>query len=175
MNKSSIKNNMIKKFTIATITIVAVFFTYVLIQVYKAETDLTYQVLEELTAKSAKQIELDFSNCFTYLKAIKHNIELGVLQNRQYAVNYIREMTIQNNDIQGLFLMYEENAFDGRDSFYKGDSLLASNKYGHFTPWWYRENANIYQGKAGRLYFDDAYYANTKTANSKQISDPYID
>ncbi len=166
---------MIQNFSLAVSIIFTLFVVFVLYRVYQFQIKQSYSNVSEITLKNAKQIELDFEKRFSFLNSMKNSIESGLLDNRQEGLSYLKKMTQATHDFQGIYIMYENNGFDGNDDAFKGRFDLGSNNSGHYNPWYYWENNEVVLGETSSEYFDEDYYAITKNANTQQLIEPYID
>jgi len=175
MKNTSIRNKMIRYFSLAVFCIFIVFVSYVILQVYKFQVNQAYQNVEELSQRHAKQIELDFSKRFSFLESMKYSIESGVIKDRAQGISYIKQLAQSNKEFQGIYMLYDPDTFDGKDESFKGQINMASNESGHYNPWWYFDNGQIIFGESTSDYFDEEYYALTKQENKNLLIEPYID
>ncbi|MDB5453844.1 MAG: sensor hybrid histidine kinase, partial [Caulobacteraceae bacterium] len=60
---------------------------------------------------------------------------------REEATEHFRRVLARESNLQGVWLITEPNAFDGRDSEYRG--AFASSAQGEYYPYWYRRRDGI--------------------------------
>jgi two-component system, sensor histidine kinase len=67
---------------------------------------------------------------------------------REHVIAHLREALSGEADLRGVWLLTEENAFDGRDADHRG--APGSTARGVFAPYWYRDaGGRIVQGRLG--------------------------
>ncbi len=151
--------------------------TYVIFQFYQWQTESTVEFTEALTRTYATEIEKELDNAWHVAKTIGDTI-VGQIQSGQPSrrgINAIlKNILLSNENLHGIWLGLEQDAYDGLDHFYI-DSLYHDDT-GRFIPHWYRENNQITQAFL-KDYEDEnlgAYYQLAFTSGESQILDPFF-
>ena len=175
MNKS-IRSKMVKNFSLSFFVICLILFSFIIYQVYKSQEKLSYDNGTTYTEKLSCQILTNINENFNYLKAIKVTVESESIKDRATLINNLKALTVNNRVFQGLFILFEPDGFDGRDSdFINREDLSSDNEFGMFAPWWYEEDGEFVLGASEADWFDEDYYIYTKSKDDKNIAEPYID
>lgn len=64
------------------------------------------------------------------------------MQNREYIVELLKQMLIKHPDLLGVYTLWEPNAYDGKDAFYKNKNSY-DDATGRFIPYVVREDQSI--------------------------------
>ncbi len=175
MFKNSIKSRMIWEFSVTTFIIFSLFSILIIYSVSSSHRKSAYANAETSTAKMSENINSGFEKRFAYLESIKNTIESRHISTREQAISFIKYQTQQNSDFQGIYLAFEPNAFDGKDSAYQGQLNMGSNMKGHFDPWWYRDGDDIVLGQTEGEYSEESYYSLPKQTKKTMLIEPYKD
>ncbi len=175
MKRTSISKKMIVSFTLCTLVIFLVFFFYVLTRVFYFQTNQAYTNMELTTEKLANQIDSGFESRFDFLRSIRYAFEDRQITDRKQGNTFIKYLVEHTREFQGIYLMYDENTFDGQDDQFKGKSELASNKDGRYSPWWFWADNQVETLISDEPYDDEEYYKLPKEQKVSMLIEPYID
>lgn len=96
------------------------------------------------------------------------------MQNREYIVELLKQMLIKHPDLLGVYTLWEPNAYDGKDAFYKNKNSY-DDATGRFIPYVVREDQSI-QLLAIANYEDKekgSFYQTPKLTKSFSLIEPY--
>ncbi|MGM0770340.1 MAG: sensor histidine kinase [Halobacteriota archaeon] len=91
--------------------------------------------------------------------------------NRAEVNNILKDLLLENPQLVGLYVGYEPNAFDGRDSEFIGTE--GHDETGRFLPYWNTINGPI-SVEPLEDYETSEYYQLPKKLNQKVITEPYF-
>lgn len=89
---------------------------------------------------------------------------------RYSAVGMLEEIMEENPQLQDVYLAFEPDAFDGRDSDYAGKDM--HDHTGHFIPLVARDASGKIVKRPLTSYMTDDYYLVPKRTNAPYVSDP---
>jgi len=96
------------------------------------------------------------------------------MQSRIYIVELLKQMLIKHPDLLGVYTLWEPNAFDGKDEFYKNKNSY-DDATGRFIPYAVRKDQSI-QLLAIENYEDKekgSFYQTPKATKSFSLIEPY--
>ncbi|MCL2199960.1 MAG: methyl-accepting chemotaxis protein [Defluviitaleaceae bacterium] len=94
---------------------------------------------------------------------------------RHEVVDLLEQILAREADLQGIWTVWEPNAFDGKDEQFVNYNEH-HDKTGHFVPYIYREGGRI-TSSAMQLHndpVDGLFYLGAKRSNRPYITDPYV-
>ncbi|MCE1188179.1 MAG: methyl-accepting chemotaxis protein [Ignavibacteria bacterium] len=121
------------------------------------------------------KLSIDMNANLTLVKNLStQSVKLRAMSRKSINLLY-KQLLVSNPGYNGIYIMFEPNAFDGKDAAFKNDHESASNMLGLFEPYWQWIN-----GQAVPKVIDDDesgqdYYALPKRAMKTQIIEPYFD
>lgn len=175
MKRTSIRKKMLISFSAGTSIIFLLFFIYVLARVLSFQTKQAYQNLQIETEKISSEINTGFSERFEFLRNIRLVMETNQISDRSKGNDLLKYITSNTHNFQGLYIMYEENGFDGKDNTYAGRKDLATNAGGRYNPWWFWSGDQIETLISDDPYDDEDYYKLPKEQKKALLIEPYID
>ncbi|WP_054026754.1 EAL domain-containing protein [Bacillus sp. FJAT-28004] len=96
------------------------------------------------------------------------------LQNREYIVELLKQVLSNHPDLLGVYTLWEPNAYDGKDAFYKNKNSY-DDATGRFIPYAVRKDQSI-QFLAIENYEDKekgSFYQTPKVTKSFSLIEPY--
>lgn len=92
--------------------------------------------------------------------------------NRQQAIDLLEKTIQDNSHVLDLYIVWEENVFDGLDSLLKEE--ITSDSTGRFCPFWAKDNNGKIKLGAFNFFENEKYYKNTKDEIKTLVFEPFI-
>lgn len=98
----------------------------------------------------------------------------GIVLSRENVIELLRSTLEKNPDYLGVWVLWEPNAFDGKDSIYADKPM--HDKSGRFTPYWNRAENNVISYESVPIPTDCTaeYYAVPKKTLRETITEPFF-
>ncbi|MDW7732433.1 MAG: PAS domain S-box protein [Methanolobus sp.] len=135
------------------------------------ERELAYQQSVEMARHYANQFDGDMKANMAIANTLARTMEMYQSADRE-EVNDILENVLQEYpSLTGVYVGYEENAFDGRDSEYAGTP--GHDSTGRFVPYWNTINGPI--GVEPLVHYDEQdYYQIPEKTKDAVVTEPYF-
>lgn len=163
--------------TIAVIAIASYALTLAIInyRVSDSARQAAYDYLEQLALQSSDVIQSRVDSAFDVAKttastalAIKHH---GTPSRKE--MDTIQRDTLANNpNFLGVYVLFEPNAFDGKDSEF-AEQKPGHDKSGRYIPYWHRIDGQINVEPLAN-YDTDNYYQLPKKTGKLTLEGPYL-
>ncbi len=144
----------------------------------KVKEELEIKTDSELTAVSdsyGNKISIDMQSKYNFVRNLSDQMVYMKGKSRK-EINYIyKELLEKNPDLNGIYIMYERNAFDGKDELFINDHENGSNIKGLFEPYWQRINGSLFSKIVDADETGSEYYAIPKATLKTSILEPYYD
>lgn len=150
-------------FAIAT----AVIITTVTIQQEK----MAYVQSIELARDYANQFDGDMRKSESIAKTLANTMEVYSSADRNEVNDMLRNLLIKNPYLTGVYVGYEPNSFDGKDTNYA--STYGHDETGRFVPYWNNINGNISLEPLVH-YGEQHYYQSPKKYMFDIVTEPYF-
>lgn len=147
---------------------------------------ITGKVKEEIETKSNDQmfamaesygnrLAIDMNANMLFVKNLA--AQMPKLRNlgRKQVNGLLKQMLTENTGYNGLYAMFEANAFDNKDKEYIGDHENATNIKGLYEPYWQRINGAVVSKILDNDESGQDYYAIPKRTMKGAIIEPYFD
>jgi len=159
-------------YTVIAVSLVLAASTAVSIStVITQERELAYQQSVEMARHYANQFDGDMKANMAIANTLSRTMEMYQSADRE-EVNYILENVLREHpSLTGVYVGYEENAFDGRDSAYAG--TLGHDQTGRFVPYWNTINGPINVEPLVN-YDEQDYYQLPEIKKTAVVTEPYF-
>lgn len=138
----------------------------------------TNSLVVEASGKESALIKSDVETVNTLVKNFAESFgELASKggTDRKAAINMLEKVILSNKNIAGMGFIWEPNAFDNKDTEYKGNNSTGSNSRGEFVPYLYKiddESVGI-DPTADGFETDYMWYSSPKETKNPIITAPY--
>lgn len=172
----SIKYRLIISMSINIVIILSVIISIIGISVRKDEMDQAYQLVEKEASLSAKGTQEIIEKTLKTSQVLAFSFK-GLKQKNQISrddLNVILETVIkENDDIFGIWTIWEPNALDGMDNAYV--NTKGHDSTGRFIPYWYRSEGGILCVPCEKYDVpgDGDYYLSSKNSGETTIMEPF--
>ena len=131
---------------------------------------------EAITLKQSTIITTSLSNAETVIKSLAASmIELRASHSSRTAMSHtVKGSAAFSDNYFGMWALWEENAYDNRDSEYVEHPLLG-NASGRTSAYWARLEDGTLAYNTADDYYDKDYYTVPKAAKKLTIIPPYLD
>ncbi|KAF1067164.1 MAG: Methyl-accepting chemotaxis protein McpU [Pseudomonas citronellolis] len=133
------------------------------------------------------QYSKGFARQMLFLKALAEKHALDAHDLREDLTHQVRNALEGNPELLGLYVAFEPNALDAKDSLFDGQAALGSNDKGRFAIYWTQatpgklesesisesELADTSPGPSGSAY--NAWYTCPRDSGKPCLLDPYFD
>jgi methyl-accepting chemotaxis protein len=130
------------------------------------------QLLDTTSMKYADEIKLDIDGAFGVARSLSYATQnmkkTGKLVNRETFLAMLEGMLKNNPGYLGIWVVWEPNAFDGRDQDFK--SAPGHNAQGRFIPYWNRVGG-VHLETCGEL--NGEWYTKARDTRKEVIMDPF--
>ena len=139
--------------------------------------DISTKYIHTLTDDYARQIEGQMALSLNTAETLSRSIEAMVSRpnaTREEVLSLVANVLRSHDELVGIGVGFEPNAFDGRDKHFIGRKH--SDHTGRFVPYTYRENGEI--DHTLLIGYDDpgpdgSWYSVPKVTNKTFVTDPY--
>ncbi|SFD08118.1 methyl-accepting chemotaxis protein [Clostridium uliginosum] len=148
-------------------------FSTILLQLRSQSINESEVLAKEASKSYTSEITSNFKNLEIIVKglrsAVTKQMESGI-QNRESIIEMQKETLTMNPEVFGITVAFEANAFDGKDSLYKGKPEFGEN--GMFIPYVSRlDNSFVVEG-AYNSETEMTWYNKPKELNGTYITEP---
>ncbi|MBN2110429.1 MAG: PAS domain S-box protein [Methanosarcinaceae archaeon] len=135
------------------------------------ERELAYQQSVEMARDYANQFDGDMKANMAIANTLARTMEMYQSADREEVNNILENVLEEYPSLTGVYVGYEENAFDGRDSEYAGSP--GHDETGRFVPYWNTINGPI--SVEPLIFYDtEDYYQIPETTKSPVVTEPYF-
>lgn len=131
------------------------------------------QIAKEISRKAAAETEIYLNSALAIGQSMQKRVilvkELG--GSREKIKEILKDGLFSNPNFLATWTLWEPNAFDGKDSFFKNDSLY--NKQGTLGLAFFRNNNSVYTETMTEADYISIYYLPVKEIKSVIIVNPY--
>ncbi len=155
--------------------IFTIVFAVVGYSVYTVQRENAITLTETMAEDYANEIRIELEEPLNAARTIAYTME-GLIEqgtDRKSANAILNNILASNEKFFGLWVGFEPNAFDGKDSEYAGTD--GHDETGRFVPYWYRDGATI-KAEALRGYTLDGegdFYQIAFKSGEETILEPY--
>ncbi len=131
--------------------------------------------LQVTTQNYAGDIEKLFEESFSMANTLSVTFGQMVasqITDRKLASNIVRNETLKRTQCESFWVLWEPNAFDGKDSEYINNEELSSNDAGRFAPSFYRSNGQIKYSPINEDKMGEEYYQECRKTHTPAIFGP---
>ncbi|GAB6137209.1 ATP-binding protein [Halanaerobaculum tunisiense] len=173
MNKS-LKNSITIKIGLTLSIILAMIFTFVVIDFRQAQINKIQNEMKGVITNVSNKINAHNKQVASLLKTMANYQKVGGFGNREESVKFLRKILEDNTKVYGAYFIYESNA-DGQDSKYQSSGKY-HNSTGRFVGSWVRskEGITISDPVENEVLAESQFYQNPKQTGKLTITEPYI-
>lgn len=172
----SLRTKFLVLVLVPVLLIFAIIGSYVVYNVYNKQTQSAVEMTESLTLLYASEIEREIDGAFHVVNSLAKLIEgqlKGGVADRHTLLLSLQTLLESHAEVNGLWLGFEANAFDGSDYAYKNQA--GHDQTGRFIPHFYWENGQVRQTYL--LDYTDpdlgAYYQDALLTGKPQLLEPF--
>ncbi|MDX9846462.1 MAG: cache domain-containing protein [Tenuifilaceae bacterium] len=160
-----------------TAALTAVFFVFLFfyfgVSIRSHIYDDSKEIAKEVSRKAAMETEQRLTSALMSARAMGIRAllvrELG--GGREMVRNILKSGLEHNRNYLGSWVLWEPNAFDGKDRLFRGDSLHSA--LGTFGTGFFRFNNMVNMEVMGKNDYQGSYYLSVKNNLKEQIVEPY--
>ena len=167
-----LKTKLVLYVLVGVILVLAASTGVIISTVTSQQESLAYQQSIEMASNYANQFDSDFRSNKVIVETLSDSLENYNSNNRKEINNILEELLLENPDLVGVYVGYESNAFDSRDSEF-ADIDEAHDSTGRFVPYWNRiGGAEFVEPLVGYDTWD--YYQLPKKKQQYVLTEPYL-
>ncbi|WP_406670647.1 PAS domain S-box protein [Methanolobus sp. ZRKC4] len=170
-NEMSIKTKLIIYIVISVFLVLVVSTAVSITNVTIQQRELAYLQSVEMARHYANQFDGDMKANMAIANTLARTMERYQSADREEVNDILQNVLEEYPSLTGVYVGYEENAFDGRDDEYVNAPFHDST--GRFVPYW-----NTIQGQIGVEplvnYDTQDYYQIPKTTHDDVVTEPYF-
>ncbi len=171
-----LKNMRIKTklllYIVASVAILMALTTYVTVNnVMEQEISAAHEEAESVSKQYAYKYDSDMRSNLLMAQTLGNTMEKYESSDREEINSILKNMLEEEQDVLGIYVGYEPNAFDGKDSEYA--NTQGHDSTGRFIPYWSRMSGSVgLDALAG--YETDEYYQVPKSTEDDVILEPFV-
>ncbi len=172
------RNNSLKvKFAVFTAISTALIFLFLVIYVGKSQRSAAYTdsktIALEVSRKASLETEKFLSTAFEVTRELSRNFEILKKNKieRKVLCQMLTKSLEDNKNFLAIWLLWEPNAYDGKDKEYSNKDHYESS--GSFSITYFRANGEIKTEKNNIIDYQEDYYTVPKKKRHEVLIDPY--
>lgn len=177
-NNLRLGTKLILQTVLVLFLIMAIAFTFLILTMRSSDVAQANSSIEELSEGNAAIVEKSLGESLTVARSLsvvfRKNGNVSTSQRRDYFNTLMREFLLENNQIYGIWAVYEPNKFDGMDAYYAGkrSDTDASGRYITYV----HRNGERYEVTAVTGYDQPGagdFYLLARDSGNETILEPY--
>lgn len=170
LNDLPIKMKLILYIVVGVFLVLAAATGVIINTVTTQQEKLAYQQSIEMAREYANQFDGDMRESKAIAKTLANSMEVYSSSDRDEVNNMLKNLLLKNPSLTGVYVGYEPNAFDGKDTEYAG--TYGHDETGRFVPYWNNINGTI--GLEPLVHYGEQdYYQMPKKLMLDIVTEPY--
>ncbi|MCS3924551.1 methyl-accepting chemotaxis protein [Methanosalsum natronophilum] len=168
---SSVKIKTTVYVVVALIAIFAVSGVLIINSVNEMQTEMAYDAVMDEAEIYANDIDSDLREYMTAANTLSATLSQYESNDRDEVNRIVRQILLNNENFDGVYVAYEPNAFDGNDEAFVDE--VGHDSTGRFIPYWYRDGNTIELEPLVDYEIED-YYQLPKQLERDVVTEPYM-
>jgi len=169
--RNSIRTEILFYLIPGLLFILMLFILTIIIMSTSQQNEAIIRQTQETTRHYASEVQVQMRAGLEYVETVATVMENYHSRDRAEVNAMLRQFIIRLENFVGLSLGFEPNAFDGRDSHFRGTP--GSDANGRFLPYWNRISGKIGVEPLVNYQTDD-WYQIPKATHTSLLTEPYL-
>jgi len=166
-----LESKLVIYIVVGVFLVLAVSTAVIINTVTSQEEKLAYQKSTEMASSYANQFDSDMKANRAIAKTLAHTMENYEASNRSEVINILENILEKNPNLIGVYVGYEQNAFDGRDAEYV--NATGHDATGRFVPYYNKIGGHPIVAPLVHYNSSD-YYQLPKSRGADVLTEPYF-